>query len=288
MHPLSRHALLVAAFALGTGAFAAAPAHASAQVALAPPPAPTPVDDKAKTEQEPASGSATAVDPPSLPTPAPASVPTPAPAPQDKGDAPATRNQHHNHLVCGPPYVLGNPNLGPKYLPKHGFLGKILKGYVRYGGLPPQSFLFRYFNEQINNWRYPDEFGFAKLAGWPNARPLSFPKKLPVGLKLDRFGGNNGSFLSPLGAPFISRALPPSNLNTNFQFAPDYICNYHAFKVSKSFTADVGPASRAFQMPGKGKQIHTMAKYIPGAPANQDGEVAISWLIDNGYLTPLN
>jgi filamentous hemagglutinin len=32
---------------------------------------------------------------------------------------------------------------------------------------------------------------------------------LPVGTKLDRYGGPNGSFLSPKGTPFEQRALAP-------------------------------------------------------------------------------
>jgi hypothetical protein len=31
---------------------------------------------------------------------------------------------------------------------------------------------------------------------------------------MDRFGSEYGSFVSPAGAPYMQRALPPSNLDT--------------------------------------------------------------------------
>ncbi|WP_170317359.1 TNT domain-containing protein [Acrocarpospora corrugata] len=178
-------------------------------------------------------------------------------------------------------------NLGPKYLPKTGNLGRILKDYVRYGGLNPEKFLYRYRDEQINSSRYPDAFGFARPWGWPNARPLIYTGTLPVGMLLDRFGGEGGAFLAPYGTPYEQRALPPSNLNT-VSGDPTHLCNYHVYRVIQKFQVDAGPASRAFQLQGQGKQYHTLAKYIPGAPSNPDGEVSIGWLADNGYLERVN
>ncbi|WP_204045483.1 TNT domain-containing protein [Acrocarpospora phusangensis] len=254
--------LSIAAIAIGAGAFASTPAHASAS----PPPAPTAKENKATSSQSQSSSTTVKVDrvePPAKP-PVPA-VPV---------------------VVCGPPYVLDNSNLGPKYLPKTGNLGRILKDYVGYGGLQPGKFLYRYWNEQTNMWRYPDAFGFARPGDWPNARPLVYTGMLPVGMLLDRFGGEGGAFLAPYGTPYEERALPPSNLNT-FPGDP-HICNYHVYRVTKQFQVDAGPASRAFQMEGMGKQYHTMAKYIPGATANADGEVSINWLASNGYLERVN
>lgn len=75
---------------------------------------------------------------------------------------------------------------------------------------------------------------------------------LPVGQKLDRFGSEYGSFLAPLGAPYIERSLPPSNLNT---FDGDYPYNYYVYQVTKSFEVGLGPIAAWFEQPGMGTQF---------------------------------
>ncbi|WP_433500762.1 TNT domain-containing protein [Sphaerimonospora sp. CA-214678] len=188
--------------------------------------------------------------------------------------------------ACAPPYVLGNPALGPEILPAKGNLGEIVRGYTLYGGLPPTEFLTRYFNEKDNTYNYPPDFGFAHPGKSGNAKPIIYPKLLPVGYRVDRFGGESGAFLSPFGTPYSQRALPPSNLNT-FSGDPAHRCNYHVYEVTRPFEVDAGPIAAAFQQPGEGLQFHTLAKYVPGAPANDKGEVSIGWLADNGYLERL-
>ncbi len=189
-------------------------------------------------------------------------------------------------VVCDPPYVLGNPALGPELLPTEGNLGEIVRGYTLYGGLPPTEFLARYFDEKGNSYNYPPDFGFAHPEKFGNAKPIIYPKLLPMGYRVDRFGGESGAFLSPLGTPYSQRALPPNNLNT-FSGDRAHRCNYHAYEVTRPFEVDAGPIAAAFQQPGEGLQLHTLAKYIPGAPANDKGEVSIGWLADNGYLKRL-
>ncbi|XVQ81863.1 TNT domain-containing protein [Microbispora siamensis] len=188
--------------------------------------------------------------------------------------------------VCGPPFVNGDPNLGPVVLPRTGLVAKILDGYVRYGGLSPERFLERYYIPSANSYRFPQDSGFAHSGGYTNGRPLIRTAKLPLGYKVDRFGGEGGAFLAPFGTPFPKRSLRPNNLNNVPGDA--HLCNYHAYRVIRPFLVDAGPAASAFQMPGQGEQFHTLAKYIPGAPANPDGEVSIGWLADNGYLERLN
>lgn len=190
-------------------------------------------------------------------------------------------------VVCGPPYVQDNMALGPVYLPRTGLLGDILERYVKFGGLSPQRFLDRYYISSLNRYRFPQDFGFAHEGGITNGRPLITTATLPVGFEVDRFGGETGAFLAPFGTPYEKRALPPSNLNT-FQGDPAHPCNYHVYRVTKAFQVDAGPAASAFQQIGLGRQYHTLATYIPGAPANPDGEVSIGWLADNGYLARAN
>lgn len=186
--------------------------------------------------------------------------------------------------LCGPPYIADKPELGPVYLPRRGLLGSILRGYTPLGGLPPWKFLYRYQDEMTGFYRYPPYFGFATSGGWPNGRPLVTTVTLPVGRKLDRFGGEGGSFLAPFGGSYVGRALPPSNLNT-FPAAPEFPCSYHAYTVLKSFRVDAGPAAPAFQLRGGGVQYHLLSKYIPEAP-QVPAELPVSWLVANGYLEP--
>ncbi|MEW1847071.1 TNT domain-containing protein [Nonomuraea angiospora] len=184
--------------------------------------------------------------------------------------------------VCGSPYITGDPDLGPTTLPQTGYLGNLLRGYVPLGGLSPQHFLGRYWDYVVNNYRFPPDSGFARSGDYPNGRLLLKTTFLQPGMRLDRFGGYTGSFLAPLGDLYTRRSLPPRNLNTNPQ-DPEHLCNYHAFRVLKSFRVDVGPAAPAFEQPGGGTQYHVLSKYIPEAPQTSD-EVPISWLLQNSYL----
>ncbi|MEO3887012.1 TNT domain-containing protein [Nonomuraea sp. B5E05] len=206
--------------------------------------------------------------------------PTPAPGKEKPGRQPTVPQS--GQRVCGPPYITGDPDLGPTNLPRTGHLGVILRGYVPLGHLSPQHFLSRYWDYAANNYRFPPDAGFGRSGNYPNGRLLRKTTFLQAGMKLDRFGGYTGAFLSPMGDLFIRRGLPPRNLNTN----PEdllHLCNYHAFRVLKSFRVEVGPAAPAFQMPGGGTQFHVISRYIPGLPQTDD-EVPVSWLLQNGYL----
>lgn len=187
--------------------------------------------------------------------------------------------------VCGPPFINGDPRLGPLFLPRYGQIGRILRGYVPLGRLSGPWFLYRY-RKVDNTWRYPPDLGFAHSGGYINGRPLAFEVPLRVGKLLDRFGGPNGDFASDYGASYVGRALPPDNLNT-FPADPAHPCSYHVYRVIKSFNADAGPAAAAFQQRGAGLQYFFNAAYV-GAPPDKDGGTSVQWLIDNQYLVPAN
>ncbi|GAA3799015.1 hypothetical protein GCM10022226_18010 [Sphaerisporangium flaviroseum] len=188
--------------------------------------------------------------------------------------------------ACTAPYVNEDPRLGPKKLPKKRLLGHILRDYVPLGGIPPQKFLNRYWDWGAASYRYPHDFGFAHSGNYSNGRPLITPMTLRVGEKMDRFGGEGGAFLAPLGTPFSRRGIPPSSLVT-LPIKPEYPCNYHAYEVSREFAVDSGPIASAFQQPGGGDQYHLVSRLIPEAPQLRP-EVSVSWLVDNGYLQRLN
>lgn len=213
---------------------------------------------------------------------------TPLTTPAAAGPAPlavesaAQRNPTPPGLICGPPYVEGDPDLGPVILPTTGYLGYLMRGYIQFGGLSPQHFLGRYWNYVTGDYRYPPDDGFAHSGNYSNGRLLLKTTYLQIGMRLDRFGGYGGSYLAPLGDLFAWRALPPRNLNTNAA-DPAHLCNYHAYRVLKVFRVDVGPVAPAFQQLAGGTQYHVLSKYIPDAPQGNP-EVPVSWLLANGYL----
>ncbi len=81
-------------------------------------------------------------------------------------------------------------------------------------------------------------------------------------MMLDRFGGYGGAFFAPMGDLFIKRALPPRNLNTNPQ-DPSHPCNYHVFRVTKSFRVDVGPVSPRSRCRAAARSITCSASTSP-------------------------
>ena len=186
--------------------------------------------------------------------------------------------------VCGPPYVKDRSELGPKVLPRTGYFGSLVRGYVRYGGLSPDKFTFRYWDEgtQPPFWRYPPDLGFAHSGGFSNGRVIRGRITLKAGSLADRFGSPYGAFLAPGGTSFGARALPPDSLNTRAD-DPAHLCNYHLYRVSRAFDVDAGPIAPAFQQPGGGLQYLLMSAYVPQAPT----PLNVRWLVENGYLSIL-
>lgn len=184
--------------------------------------------------------------------------------------------------VCGPPYVNGDPRLGPKYLPRTGYFGFLLRGYDRYGRLSPSRFLYQYWDENAlptPGWRYPPDDGFVHQLRFINSRPAKRKVTLRLGQYVDRFGAETGRFLAPGGASFGSRALPPDSLNTRSD-DPAHLCNYHLYRVIRPFPVDGGLAEPAFQQPGKGLQYVVAKAYLGNPPERVD----VQWLVEHKYL----
>lgn len=168
----------------------------------------------------------------------------------------------------------GNPLFGPAQLPTASPVGPLLSGYQRFGALGPAEFLAQYGNTAGDAYVYPPALGFVIA---PDGRPIKAAQQLLPGYRLDRFGFPGGAFLAPLGTPFSSRSLPPSNLNTPAN-AP--LANYHVYCVVKPFTVDSGPIAPWFAQPGMGTQFKLEQKYLPEAGA----ALSITWLLAHGYL----
>jgi hypothetical protein len=71
------------------------------------------------------------------------------------------------------------------------------------------------FNESQGWWNYPEQNGFVVAqpqGAEKKGKPIQGDVTLDVDTVLDRFGSEGGTFVSPAGAPYNQRALPPSNL----------------------------------------------------------------------------
>jgi len=108
-------------------------------------------------------------------------------------------------------YICGDSRLGPVRLPTRLPLGDLVNTYGRFGDLCPGAFLGKWYNATAGSYIYPPDNGFQlNTAG----APIEGNVTLPVGFLIDRFGSEYGTFVSPEGAPYMQRALPPSNLDT--------------------------------------------------------------------------
>ena len=104
---------------------------------------------------------------------------------------------------------------------------------------------------------------------------------LEVGTLVDRFGSENGTFVSAADAPYDQRSLPPSSLNT----VPDdkdhpYPYGYHIYTVVKELAVEGGPIAPWFGQPGLGAQFKLAAI--------ENNTVNILQLIELGYLERLH
>lgn len=140
--------------------------------------------------------------------------------------------------------------------------------YARFGDLCPYEFLAKWTYPSNGSYHYPPLNGFVLET---DGQPLLGIVTLPIGRKIDRFGGEGGNFFGPLGAPYIERALPPMNLDT---FDGDFPYNYHVYEVTMNLTVTLGPVAPWFEQPGMGTQFVTSSN--------------ASVLVDKGFLRRLS
>jgi hypothetical protein len=103
-------------------------------------------------------------------------------------------------------------------------------------------------------------------------------KTLPAGAMIDRFGGESGSFFSPKGESFASRAVP-------------YVCrqmDYRVYKVLKSTPVKVCKAAPWFDEPGGAVQDQTVKGGKPESAANlvADGHLKVVTYVAGGGSGP--
>jgi hypothetical protein len=167
------------------------------------------------------------------------------------------------------PFLNGDPRLGPAHVPTDGPQAPMLEGYDRLAGHTPEQFIDEFWDPAANSWRWPPDGGLAGDDAIMSMQP---------GEIMDRFGHPLGSYLSPDGASFAERALPPQSLNTVHEGGIE-VDAYHRYEVVKAFDAKVGYVAPSFGQPGGGLQI-MLDKDLLGAAE----DVHVQWLLDNGYL----
>ncbi|KAK9243370.1 hypothetical protein V1506DRAFT_508526 [Lipomyces tetrasporus] len=160
-----------------------------------------------------------------------------------------------------PNYLCGDKRLGPIALPTDFPLDTLVATYDRLGGLCPGPFLQTYYNSSGNgSWIWPTGDGFQLDT---RNHTINGTITLSVGVVIDRFGPENGSFVSPVGAPYMQRSLPPQNLDWPMGWLP-YPYNYHLYQVIKPFNVSAGPIAPAFGQPGQGVQYNVAPNNISG------------------------
>lgn len=115
------------------------------------------------------------------------------------------------------------------------------------------------FKKADGSWDWPKDLGFA-------GDPVK--NTLPVGTKLDRYGGPEGSFLSPEGVSFEQRALAPGSRSGA----------YYQYEVLKPLPVIQGEIAPAFGQPGGGVQI------LPSLSERYN----VDRLVKEGYLRQTN
>ncbi len=192
------------------------------------------------------------------------------------GIAPVAQAAPPSLTECSTELYHDDRRLGPERLPLLGPVGSQLFAYSRTGYRPTEVFLDRYYDPAANSWIYPPHDGYALGA---DGQPIRWTRTLPTGVEIDRYGSEFGGFLAPRGAPYTTRAIPPSNLVGN----PAAGCNYHVYEVLTPFDVHTGPIAAWFFQRGGGLQYQLDGALVPGAPER----LSVMWLLENGYLERL-
>ncbi len=122
-----------------------------------------------------------------------------AKAPACHSQSPTYCNGTANNATLQYTYVCGDYRLGPIRLPRRPVLESLVSVYDRFGGLCPGPFLAAWYNTTSNGWNYPLFSGF-QLDN--NGYPIVGNMTLPVGMLVDRFGSEYGTFMSPAASPY--------------------------------------------------------------------------------------
>ncbi|KAG6055628.1 hypothetical protein E4U17_002836 [Claviceps sp. LM77 group G4] len=145
----------------------------------------------------------------------------------------------------------GDPRLGPIASQYHDSktIVPITRTWHPWGRLCPGEFLEKWTRKD-GRFIYPIEDGF-QLDSHKHA--IKQTAVLCPGTLIDRFGGEQGSFLAPAGMRYEARSIPPLNLvaEKGPNSAP---FNYHVYMVLKPMHVTAGCITPWFEQPGLGIQ----------------------------------
>jgi len=105
----------------------------------------------------------------------------------------------NNSVLLIQDYVCGDERLGPKRLPTKEPIRALIERYNRFGNLCPGQFLAKWYNTTSKSYNYPEFSGFQLNTG---GLPIDGNITFPVGFLMDRFGGENGTYVAPVGTPY--------------------------------------------------------------------------------------
>ena len=101
----------------------------------------------------------------------------------------------------------------------------------------------QYFNQETGQEIWPGQNGDKNTDGFVDGKYDE--KNIEVGHKIDRYGGNNGTFFGETGTPIEKRAMSP---NSDFG-------RYNKYEVIKEFPTREGKIAPWFGKPGGGTQF---------------------------------
>ncbi|KAG5922999.1 hypothetical protein E4U61_004582 [Claviceps capensis] len=147
--------------------------------------------------------------------------------------------------------VCGDPRLGPIASRYHGSkaIFPMTETWHPLGRLCPGEFLEKWTRKD-GRFIYPLENGF-QLDSHKHA--IKQTAVLCPGTLVDRFGGEQGSFLAPAGMHYEARSIPPLSLvaDKGPNRSP---FNYHVYMVLKPMHVTAGCIAPWFEQPGLGVQ----------------------------------
>ncbi|KAL6718580.1 hypothetical protein ACLMJK_004672 [Lecanora helva] len=166
-------------------------------------------------------------------------------------------NTNPSRTPTNPPTICNDVRLGPVELPQRAPLLSFVSDYDRFGNDTPGQFLAKWTDSSTGKWRWPEGDGFSlDITG----KPIKGSMILKVGTEVDRFGSENGTFVSAADAPFDQRSLPPSSRNLAYDdHNASYPYGYHIYTVEKEFVVEAGPIAPWFGQPGLGAQFKVAA-----------------------------
>lgn len=123
----------------------------------------------------------------------------------------------------------------------------------------------KYYNQETGDINWPPNNGF-------DGEPVKM--KLEQGTIIDRYGGPNGTFVSPAGIPYEQRALA-----LHSDDAP-----YHKYKTLIEFEVEGGKIAPWFDRPGGGIQYFTGNTKIKHLETGELFEATVENLLKLGYI----